>query len=272
MRWLWLLMACHLFGEMEQKIFPLTAEMIDVVIPYHRKDAGTLEWCIEGIRKYAMNVRRIVVVSEARPTENAEWFDEANFPFTKEDLILEIGVDVDELPESRLNSVYQKLLKLYAPFVVPQISTNVLVVDSDVVFLNLVDFITSDGFPCFNFGSKNKQEHFDHMGKLVRGLGRAHSNYSGITHQMLFQRPILEDLFALIQEQHGVEPWRAICRIDKAYFSEYELYFNFALQRTPQARMRRLKWCDLSGLVALPRYKKQYYAYVALHRSMRSGG
>lgn len=56
---------------------------IDVVIPAHEKDIRTLDMAIEGIRTYGKNIRRILVVSAKQLTVNAEWFDEAHFPFLK---------------------------------------------------------------------------------------------------------------------------------------------------------------------------------------------
>jgi len=55
---------------------------IDAVIPAHPKDLETLEYCIKGIKKNVKNIRRIIVVSKSKLTDNAEWFDEALYPFS----------------------------------------------------------------------------------------------------------------------------------------------------------------------------------------------
>jgi len=283
MRWLLLLLfSVQLLADIAQKIFPLTPAPIDVVIPYDPKDQETLELCVEGIRKNGINIGRIIVLSKEQPMVQAEWFAEANFPFTKEAIALEIfrgdkqAADVFlAMPKSRIGWIYQQFLKFYAPFVIPDISPNVLILDSDVIFLNPADFMTAEGHPYFNIGAELVPSYFSVAERLLPGLHRVHSKFSGVTHHMLFQRPILEDLFQLISEHHKMEPWKAICRVidpeevSRSCLSEYEIYFNFALLRTPQATIRRLKWCDLSMLSAIPRFKRQYYAYVASHTWLR---
>ena len=48
--------------SIQKKHYDLKAAPIDVVIPCHPKDLDTLELCIEGIRKYGQNIRRVIVV------------------------------------------------------------------------------------------------------------------------------------------------------------------------------------------------------------------
>ena len=277
-----LLLALPLSAEFAQKIFTLSPDPIDVVVPCGPKDRETLELCVEGIRANGLNVRRIIVVSKERMTEAAEWFSEEAYPFSKEDLALEIfrgdaeaAQEFLALPNCRIGWIYQQFLKLYAPFVIPQISPNVLVLDADVIFLNPASFLTEEGHPLFNFGDEHIPSYFAHAARLLPDLRRVFPNYSGIAHHMLFQKPILEDLFQLISGHHHIEPWRAICRaIDPkeapvSCLSEYEIYFNFVFLRTPQAKIRRLKWCGLSSLAPIGYYKKQCYAYVACHTWLR---
>lgn len=252
------------------------------MIPCGPKDQETLELCVEGIRDNGIHVRRIIVVSKECMTHKAEWFSEDNYPFTKEDIALEIfRKDVDaakqflSLPNGRIGWIYQQFLKFYAPFVIPNISPNVLILDADVIFLNPASFMTEEGHPLFNFGDEYIPSYFAHAARLLPDLRRVFPKYSGISHHMLFQKPILEDLFRLISTQHKVEPWRAIARaIDPqeaplSSLSEYEIYFNFVFLRTQQAKIRRLKWCGLSSLAPIHYYKKQRYAYVACHTWLR---
>ena len=66
---------------------------------------------------------------------------------------------------------------------------------------------------------------------------------------MLFQKPIIEDLFQRIEELHHEELWQAFAHcIDhkhlfKSACSEFEIYFNFALHRTEQANIREICGC-----------------------------
>ena len=134
---LFLLFTFSLFGAVhivpEKVNYCLSKEAIDVVIPCTEKDLATLNLCIEGIRKNCSNIRRIIVVSQKQYTQSAEWFDEKLFPFSKFDLALQIFGDAVQAqkfvqaPNSRIGWIYQQLLKLYAPCIIPKISSNVLI-------------------------------------------------------------------------------------------------------------------------------------------------
>ncbi|MDB6082063.1 MAG: hypothetical protein JWO53_1335, partial [Chlamydiia bacterium] len=141
------------FASLEAKIskvkYQLPKDPIDVVIPCTSKDLGTLEVCIRGIKKYGKNIHRVIVVSDKRYTDSAEWFDEKLYPFSKFDIALNIlgeeakAREFQDAPNSRLGWIYQQFLKLYAPFVIPKISSNVLILDADTVFVNPIAFTNS---------------------------------------------------------------------------------------------------------------------------------
>lgn len=240
------------------KEYVLSTEPIDVIFVCHPKDVRTLDMAIDGIRKNGKNIRRIVVVSAQRLTDQAEWFDEAFYPFSKASVALEIFRGNEGAAHafciaerSRIGWIYQQLLKLYAAFVIPGISSNLLTIDADTVFLQAVEFIDSNGKALFNPGFEYYRPYFEHAARLLPGLKKLYSEYSGISHHMLFQRPILEDLFHLIQATHQTDAWRALCRcIDskelfKSAFSEYEIYFNFAFARTELVKLRPLRWKNM---------------------------
>jgi hypothetical protein len=240
----------------EKVRYPLSAEPIDVVIPCAKKDAEKLPCCIEGIRKWGENVRRVIVISEEKLTEEAEWFDEKKFPFSKQQVAGQIcigdtkaGKRLAVKQRSRLGWVLQQLFKLYAPLVIPNISSNVLVLDADVLFLRPVSFMNAEGAPFFNISQEHYPPYFEHMARVLPGLCRVHPEHSGVTHHMLFQRPILEDLFQKISEAHrGLPAWKVLCRcIDRRLsnaLSEYEIYFNFAQARSDQPILRPLAYGD----------------------------
>jgi len=265
-----------IFSFMFPIAYELPKEPIDVVIPCTSKDIRTLSLCINGIRKYGENINRIIVVSAEKLTEDAEWFDEKNYPFTKKDVSLQIFKDEKRAeaylhaPKNRIGWIYQQFLKLYASFVIPDLSSNVLILDSDTVFLNPVSFYdkqTGGGY--FNPGTENNKPYFTHAQRLIPGFKKIYKNYSGISHHMLFQRPILEDLFQVVEDTHNQEFWKAACDcIDKkdifACISEYEIYFNFALGRTNQCKIRNLKWKNVR-FQGLGFFKKNGYHYVSCH-------
>ncbi len=258
--------------------YPLSPEPIDVIIPCSTKDKETIDLCIQSTRKYVKNIRRIIVISKEPLTHLAEWFDEKNYPFSKEIVALELfdqreedAVKFLKSPASRIGWIYQQFLKLYAPFIIPEISSNVLAVDADVIWLKPIEVMTEQGEPLFATGTEYHPPYFDHISRLLEGLKRVYPEHSGVVHHMLFQKPILEDLLQMIQFQHNMEPWKAICHcIDHqdlyfSSFSEYEIYFNFALLRTEQAHLRPIRWGNCDIFEAAEQYKKRGYVYVACH-------
>lgn len=265
----------------QKKVYSLSLEPIDVVIPCIEKDLATLDLCIEGIKANVSNVRRIIVVSKNPLTRKAEWFLEKNYPFNTYDLALQIFHKDEEAAEyyssqtAHIGWILQQLLKLYAAFVIPNISSNILIVDADTIFLNPVDFLGPNGEGLYNVGNDYHEPYFIHAAKLIPGLKRVYPQLCGITHHMLFQKEVLNDLFHIIENHHGTKAWKALCRcIDPHQFghsplSEYEIYFNFVFKRTDQVQIRPLKWANISQLSDIASYKKAGYHYVSCHAYLR---
>ncbi len=262
--------------------YRLSCEPIDVVIPCTDKDIETLDLCIEGIRKNGKGIRRIFVVSKEPYTEKAEWFDESLFPFSKYDISFQIlGDDARarlflNSSNTRIGWIYQQFLKLYAPFVIPEISSNVLVLDADTIFLNPTEFIGPFGEGLYNPAEEFQIQYFEFMGRLLPGLTKVFPRYSGISHHMLMQREVLEDLFDSIETYHAMEGWKALCHcINRRYLyeaclSEYEIYFNFVFTKTDQMKIRPLKWTNIPDLSQVSMYRDAGYNYVSCHAWRRN--
>lgn len=243
--------------------YTFSHDPIDVVIPCHPKDALHLDKTIDSIRKYVEDIRRIIIISPEKFSDNAEWIDEKTFPFDKEKLALEICKSQEQalrllnMPGSRIAWIYQQFLKLFAAYHIPNISSNILIVDSDVIFLRPVSFIQENGAGLYAVRSSFRAESFflRHISQLLPWLQRIFPEHSGITHHMLFQKPVLDDLFGMIYAHHNMEPWIAIARSIKITnqvnpnptMSEYEIYFNFVFSRTNQVKIRKLKWQDIEN-------------------------
>ena len=272
-----------LFANAEQaKIhYELTHDPIDAVIVAHRKDKETLDYCINGIRENCSKVRRIIVVSAEKLTNQAEWFNENLFPFSVDDIYLAIGKGDKKSSQAFFQNhnrgpgwYLQQLLKLYSPFIIPKISSNVLIVDADVVFLNPVKFLNKQkgGLFCVNH-NKAKPLYLQHAERLVPGYQRIYPEVYSVCHHMLFQRPILEDLFNTVEQYHGTEFWVAFCSCvvpnPKKGASEYEIYYNFALTHTDQVALRELKWMNSAHPELRKEYEKEGYHFVGFHTYLR---
>lgn len=261
--------------------FNFTFEPIDVVIPCHKKDKITLNLVIDGIKKNVKNLGRIIVVSSERLSDQAEWFDEKNYPFTKRKLAYRIFKNKEQAkefmksPKTRIGWIFQQMLKTYSMFVIPNISSNVLIVDADTIFLRPVEFQDpATGAGLYNPGNEYHIPYFTHLSKVLPGFRKVFPQYSGISHHMLFQRSVMEALFAEIKQAHNKEPWKVFCDMvdKKELFSscmciEYELYFNYVFSQCDQVKIRHLKW-DNVPFYKFNTYKNAGYDYLSCHSWM----
>lgn len=277
------ILSSSLYSENWDKVhYSFTSDPIDVVIPCVEKDLPTLEYCIQGIRKYGENIRRIIVVSKKKLTNSAEWFDESNYPFSKEDLAFEIFQN-NELeakqylnsPQNRIGWIFQQFLKFYSQYTIPDISPNVLVLDSDMIFLNKTKFMSAIGEPYFDFAEENHAQYFEQASRLLPDFKRVDTKRSGIVNHMLFQKVVLDDFFQMIEKIHQIEAWKAIARcmdsknLSGPCLSEYELYFNFIQSRTDQAVIRKLSSRGLLNLQHISVFKALKFNYVFSHEWAR---
>jgi len=280
---IFLLLLCFFTVHSNQNIkttYTFSPDPIDVIIPCHAKDKRTLDLVIKGIKENGKNIRRIIIISAQPLSELAEWVPEDIFPFSKKDLINAIAKENKELikkvsKSSRIGWIYQQLLKLYSPFVIENISPNVLALDADTVFLNPVEFMNEKSEPYFNVGTEHHRPYFEHAAKLLDHpftITKLFPRHSGICHHMLLQKPVLEDLFEKIEEKSGMAAWKTLCfHVNLAHLrgscmSEYEIYFNFIMSRTDQAKIRKLKWANAAYRShTISRYKNHGYHYVSCH-------
>ncbi len=279
--WLFLIMCYPNLAE--GKVYPFKNDPIDVVIPAAKKDMATLEYCIAAIKKYGHQVRHVYVVSADRYTTNAKWCDEKKFPFTKFDVALNLHRgNAEEArrymnePHSRVGWYYQQLLKFYAPLIIKKISSNVLILDADTIFLHPVTFLNGRGGGQYNPGVSYHDYYFVHMKNLLPD-SKQYGTYSGISHHMLFQRPVLKDLFFKVEQIHQAPFWKVFCQcvnpdcLRSSGASEYEIYFSFVFSQTNQVSIRNLKWKNVPpiqqvGQKGLLAYQKKGYDYVSCHQ------
>ncbi len=254
-------------------------EPIDVVIPCHEKDIRTLNHVIAGAKQHIKNVRRIIVVSSARYTDQAEWFDEARYPFSKHDIfMLAYGGDQATLQDGarRVCWVYQQLLKLYAPLVIPDIAHNVVILDAETIFLHDVTFVDDQGYGLYCLAEGAFVKFFFHATKtLVPEIKNRFNPESGVCHHMLFQRSVMEHLFDNLKKRYNLEPWHAICSIidkQKILFSEYELYVNYAfLVMKAKVKVRPLRFIEMPfNEKSLAEKRAQGYFFATCHEYLKA--
>ncbi len=264
----------------EKKTYQLTNDPIDILIPCHEKDKDTLQICVDHAKRFVQNVRRVIVVSNKRLTDKAEWFDEAQYPFSKESLAREFAKkDPDfyhkPLKVRRIGWYFQQLVNFYGPLIIPNISPNVLILNADTMCVQPIKFLDEDGCMLHAPGEEYHIPYFDHMKRFLPGLKRVYPQFSGISHHMIFQRLVLEDLFNLVETYHKRKFWEVYCEcvnpqlMQGSGAADFEIYFNFILQRSNQIKIRPLKRCDIDALSKLADYQRRGFHLVSCHAYMR---
>lgn len=262
------------------------SDKIDVIIPAHEKDIKTLPYCIARAKKCVDNIGRVFVVSRERLVDTAEWIPESEFPFSKKDIEKKIKSGAYR----EIGWSYQQLLKFYAPFVLKDISKNVLILDSDTIFYKKNKF----------FDKKNKVFYFNldkdrdleskyfyiqsrefvkrMLPSLNLDLVKEDGKWiSGVTHHMIFNKSILRNMMKDIENSYNKsaknkkkfwEIFMDCVEQDKSIPSEYELYFAFMLNNYPKnTKKRRLKYKNTSNLnvrkylIDILRKKYDYCSY-----------
>ncbi len=257
--------------------------IIDVVIPVHKKDLAILEYSIQAAKDKIVGIRRIIVISKERHSNNAEWFDENLFPFSYK----EIANLTNNL---NVGWHFQQLLKFYAPLIIPDISENVLILDSDTVFFRKTKMIDDQGIAFYNISKdeNTKETPFDqrvdeHIKKFFPAIAKdklpkPFDEFSGICHNMIFNRQILLELFRNVEEyqrkENGVDyPFYKIFLMfydNQMSVSEYQIYFNYMLIfHREKMNIRKIKYKNTADQ-NIKKYRYRFkYSYCSFHSHLQ---
>jgi hypothetical protein len=227
--------------------------VIDILIPAHEKDFGVLSHAVRAALRHVSPVRRVVVVSAQPfrwPTSDVVWMPEPDAPFPALEQIRAQWQERRPDRASRASWIYQQLLKLGAGEYVPDLSASYLVIDSDVIFLRPVSFDPAQHtrFPW----SRAFEYHPPYREAYVRLFGEAPPIGQSLTaHHMLYDRTLVDELFAELRQRHGRTWFDAYTEVGVDYdeysaISEMDIYGWWVLARHPElARHRQLQWRDV---------------------------
>lgn len=250
---------------------PLT---IDVVIPTCLKDLDTLQQAIRAVRTHVSPVRNVYIVCSKdfkdRITDGL-FVDEESFPFKIHDVAEAIFGSRDYRgTHGRAEGWwFQQLLKLYASQVIPGISSNLLILDSETIFYNRYMPI-QEGVVSYAVSNEVNPDFRRHMNLLLNTIVPYKPRVSGVCHQMLFQTHVLQNLFDRVERAHGIPLWKVMLEISKRnhrlYYSEYDMYFNFMMtyHKRSVRLSREVRW-DIVGEVP----KTSEYTYLTAHAHIR---
>lgn len=205
----------------------------DAVIPYHPKDSDVLPYCILGLRRYAVGLRNIYVVSKEDPEEDCIWVAESEFPFDMSIITC----------KERQGWYLQQLIKMYA-FRCIKTLDHILLYDSDCVMCKPVSFF-KDGKILLDWAENPHEPYFVHAKYVLPDFKQHDPSVSGICDHIMTRRDIMESLLQKIKAYRGKEAWRtlleAVHPMEHKYsgMSEYELYYNYALINYPEVHAQR---------------------------------
>lgn len=236
----------------------------DIVITSCKKDEKVLQLCIKSIQNYIKGYRKIIVVSNEKLTniEGVEWFDEKKYPFSKKDLYDQMyNVVPDTLRRKRLGYINQ-LLKLYAHYVIPNLTENILIIDSDIIFIKETSFFDlknnqdthqTELIPKYGYnymypnGWKMYQNHFKKLHPSFNDF-----NKSGICHHIIYNKYIIYELFNLIENYHNQIFWKIYLNLMDTRPNQIhsepancELYYNYINKfHKDKFILRLIKWLE----------------------------
>lgn len=250
-------------------------DLFDIVVPVGPNDIEHIHLQISHCSKNILGYRRIFIITPFKElkVEGCTVIDESIYPFSMKDVI-EIRKVHAESTHGRNGWYIQQLLKLYAPFVIPDLMPTFLVVDSDTFFLRPTTFIVN-GKCAYNPSREYNAPYFVHMAKMHPSLTRQYQQMSGISHHMIFEKEHVQGLMTLVESYHNNRPfWRLFLEFGTEYAgaSEYEMYFNYMLKYHPQKiQIRQLKWGNSRDYIPMSIAEKQKIPldYIAWHWHLR---
>lgn len=210
---------------------------MDIVIPFHPKDFGTIEECLLSIKKYVKKYNNIYIVSHKDHNfAGTKWINLDNFPFNGDSVIKKHG-------KTKKNGWYlQQLIKLYAVLCIPNATSTIVVIDSDIIFCNDIYLYDDDvNLPNLNIQydvikgkAQCHQPYFHHMKKLHPSLKRMHTNITGINQVFPIKKNIILDLFKMVEDYHNnkYKFWELFLMLsdgNASDASEFEILMNYIL-------------------------------------------
>lgn len=235
--------------------------LFDIVISSVEKDKFILQHTINSIKKHVKNYRRIIVVSNNKliESDDVEWFDEKKYPFSLKDVYDNL-CNFGKKRNVKCSYINQ-LLKLYAHKIIPNLTENILICDSDIIFVKDITFIDNDkplyGNRIFDYNSIKQyldhcqllNEEFNFINTIQnKELSKKNKLMSGICHHIMLNKNIIDEIISLIEEKHNCIFWKFFLNksVDSKYEpSEYELYYNYVNKyHNDKIIIRDIKWLE----------------------------
>jgi hypothetical protein len=224
----------------------------DIIIPLGPNELNKFSQQIEYTKKNVIGYRNIYIVTCNLDIccDGCIVIDENIFPF--KDFIAEYFAQQNG-KSNRNGWYFQQLIKLYAGKLIEGILDNYLIIDADVFFLKPIHFIEDDKF-ILSTGNEYHIPYFTHMKEMHESFIKVIEK-SGICHHMFYNNQFINEIFALVENQHNKPFWQVFILCVSEHktnwldsgASEYELYFNYMVKNySDKIIIRDLKWDNIS--------------------------
>ena len=159
-------------------------------------------------------------------------------------------------------SYINQILKLYAHRVIPDLTENILICDSDIVFVRDLTFI-EEGKPIYNYRYVPFDEYVNYFQHFLllsptftflenpENIEAKENNevISGITHHIMYNKHVINELLDLVEKTNDNKTfWKYYLNIaehDKYEPANCELYFNYVFKfHRDKIKLRPLKWFE----------------------------
>lgn len=250
-----------------------TEGTIDIVIPLVIKDIMIAQECVISLRKYSINPIRNIYIVSPNHKEIKEFCLLNSLIFIDENTILPINNDEIKKIITNKNKIgwfTQQLIKLNSNNI-EGITEKYLVFDADTI-LQQMQFFFNDQYTILKFSDEfnfiyRKTNHTILKKYNIKPI-------SFIAHHMIIDKEILKKLKDEISFSHQQQWYYVILKyavLNNYFFSEYELYAQFALDKYPDLYKIQY-WFNLNeNLKNYPVFKdsETFYQSVSFHNYER---
>ena len=195
----------------------------DLVIVSHEKDFNNIKFIISHAEKNLNPDSYHLILSERKPYEDLDILKN----ITSKPIFIHKETDVLNVDKSRINHrpnwIYQMLLKIFQNVTK---NDNFLIIESDCLILNPINFFEGDKTNIFLCRDQNHDPYFKFNNLL--GFGREY-NHSFISEFMMYDKKIISEILIKSNCKNVGEFLELIYNnVDEnCYPADYELYGNF---------------------------------------------
>ena len=212
---------------------------VAALVPVKSDDISLLPLVVEGIRRHVAHPLASITVVAHPTAELRELVARLDCLLVDEREVLPFNRgDIEYRPHGvdRSGWLFAQLIKLHSDQVTGARFT--LCCDADTVYVRSHVFLMDDGTPILDVSSR--EYHHPYLAAYTRLTGHpVRSAVSFVTHQMLFDGAILQELRCHVSRLHSMPFWEAVVaatdRTQPSGFSEFETYGNFLLETLGQS-------------------------------------